>query len=96
MPGGIAWEGDRALIELKNINLDGISISEQIKKIDEEEQEQLFAIVNGDKENIKEEFWDVVQSWLGFLKIRCGITAEELMDYYPKHLEKIRFRPRQK
>ena len=39
------------------------------------------------------EFWDVVQAWLGVLA-KDNITADEVMAGYPKHLEKLKHRPR--
>jgi phosphoribosyl-ATP pyrophosphohydrolase len=83
-------------IELKNINLTGISEEEQWNKIREENTEFFIALSNKDKENAIEEFWDCVQTRLGILQIRLGITAEEVQTYYPQHLEKIKSRPRTK
>lgn len=45
------------------------------------------------RQNVISEFWDVVQAWLGVLA-KEGITADEVMAGYPKHLEKIKHRPR--
>ena len=39
------------------------------------------------------EFWDVVQAWLGVLA-KDNITAYDVMESYPKHLEKLKRRPR--
>ena len=46
------------------------------------------------RENLKEEFFDVMQSMLGLMH-KEGITAEEVMEGYSKHLEKIKNRPRE-
>lgn len=46
-----------------------------------------------DKFHAIEEFWDVVQATLGFMH-KFGISADEIMAAYPKHLEKIKNRPR--
>lgn len=83
-------------IELKNINLDGVTVIEELEKLREEQKELRKAVILKNRENIKEEFWDVMQSWMGFLQLKFNITAEELMEYYPKHLEKIKDRPRVK
>ena len=45
------------------------------------------------RQNVISEFWDVVQAWLGVLAIN-GINADEVMEGYSKHLEKIKNRPR--
>jgi phosphoribosyl-ATP pyrophosphohydrolase len=83
-------------IELKNIDLTGISEEEQWNKIAEENTEFFLALNNEDKANSVEEFWDCMQVRLGMLQIRLGITAEEVQAYYPKHLEKLKDRPRHK
>ena len=83
-------------IELRNIDLSGISIKEQLEKANEEERELLDALANRNKDNAIEEFWDCVQVRLGMLQIGLGITADEVMEGYQKHLEKIKNRPRGK
>ncbi|WP_238899341.1 hypothetical protein [Clostridium sp. YIM B02500] len=87
-------------IELKNIDLTGISELDQLDKIKEEEIEFREAFIEylqkQTKENklhVIEEFWDRVQSPLGLLNM-YGITAKEVQAYYPKHLEKLKDRPR--
>lgn len=82
-------------IELKNIDLDNISLKEQMEKVAEETKELQEAILNKPVENILEEFLDVVQANLGLLS-KFGISADRVMEYYPKHLEKLKFRPRVK
>jgi len=89
---GLKQEG----IILQNINLTGISIEEQQEKVIEEDNELIEAIVNRDRNNAIEEFWDVVQVRLGVLDMALGIKADEVMEYYPKHLEKLKSRPRKK
>ena len=86
------------MIELKNIDLSKVSMSEQTKKIIEERNELIdalngFYIEEDVKEHVIEEFWDLVQAYLGILDMYC-ITADEVMAGYPKHLEKIKHRPR--
>jgi len=80
-------------ISLKNINLEAISLRDQLEKIEEEEKEFYAAIVNMDRENMIEEFWDCMQSKLGMLN-KFGIGAQEIMESYQKHLVKIQNRPR--
>lgn len=82
-------------VELKNINLDGITQAEQIKKVYEEVDEFVQAILKGDVTNAVEEFFDVGQSCLGALQ-KMGLSADYVMSQYPKHLEKIKDRPRVK
>ena len=86
------------MIELKNIDLENVTLKEQYKKAAEEEAEYWEAL-NGfireidTKEHVIEEFWDWVQAELGILHKR-GITADEVMEGYDNHLEKIKNRPR--
>ena len=82
------------MIELKNIDLTGITAEQQIKKMFEEDNELFEAFLKSDVQNSMEEFWDVVQVRLGLLQIILGITADEIMNYYPKHLKKLENRPR--
>ena len=81
-------------IELRNINLENVSLSEQVSKVKEEDKEFLDAVRYEEEEHAIEEFWDKVQSSLGLLYKMRGITAEEVMQYYKYHLEKIKNRPR--
>lgn len=83
------------MIKLVNINLETVSLKEQIRKIDEEDTEFIRAIMGEDDEHIIEEFWDTVQARLGLLE-KIGIDANRVMEFYPKHLEKIKNRPRVK
>lgn len=90
------------MIELKNINLDNISIEEQYEKETEENIEFSNAILKYlvckneiTKEHVIEEFWDVVQVKIGVLQ-KYNITADEIMKGYKNHLEKIKNRPRVK
>lgn len=87
------------MIELKNIDLSKVTIVSQYSKAVEEENEYHEALSNfikqaDTKEHVIEEFFDWIQAELGILYKR-GITAEEVMLEYPKHLEKIKNRPRQ-
>lgn len=81
------------MIELKNIDLSKVPKEEQVEKVIEEFQEFWTAYNNKDKENLKEEFFDVMQSMLGLMH-KAGITAEEVMQGYSKHIVKIKNRPR--
>ena len=81
-------------IELKNINLENVTLIDQVSKVKEEDQEFLNAVRYEEEEHAIEEFWDKVQSSLGLLYKMRGITAEEVMQYYKYHLEKIKNRPR--
>lgn len=85
--------GNRS-IELKNIDLSKVVIEEQIDKVTEEESEFWQAYWNENRENMIEEFFDVMQSMLGLMH-KQGISAEEVMEGYSKHLEKIKNRPRE-
>lgn len=89
-------------IQLVNIDLTGWNGLEQYQKIEEELKEFDEAIVEyilhnteKNKANAIEEYFDVIQSALGLLAI-AGISAAEAMKEYPKHLKKIKDRPRHK
>lgn len=82
-------------VELKNINLEGITQGEQIQKIYEEVDEFVQAVIKGDITNAVEEYFDVLQSCLGALQ-KMGLSAEYVMSQYGKHLSKIKDRPRVK
>lgn len=87
-------------IQLKNIDLTGWDGPRQCRKIREELEE--FEEATADyivfntqksKDHAIEEYFDVLQSALGLLAI-VGISAEEVMNQYSKHLEKVKNRPR--
>lgn len=88
------------MIKLKNIDLSKITLCSQIKKSQEEDCELWESIQDYERDNIEsnrehviEEFWDRMQADLGVL-YKLGISAYEVMQYYPKHLEKLKHRPR--
>lgn len=83
-------------IELKNIDLSGISIKKQMCKVMEEDTEFLRALNSKNKKGIVEEIWDTFQVRIGLAYIKCGVTAKEIMEGYPIHLEKLPYRPRTK
>jgi NTP pyrophosphatase (non-canonical NTP hydrolase) len=88
-------------IQLKNIDLTGLSLVDELEKRDEEYKEFADAIItylydtNGiTKEHLKEEACDVIQVVLSVLKI-LDIEVEEITEYWnTKHLEKLKDRPR--
>lgn len=81
------------MIELKNINLENVTLMDQLLKVSEEKAEFRLAVIKNDSENAVEEFFDMMQAGLGALS-KMGMNAEYVMDQYPKHLEKIKNRPR--
>lgn len=83
-------------IKLKNIDLSGISIEKQMCKVIEEDTEFLRALNSKNKKGIVEEIWDTFQVRIGLAYIKCGVTAKEIMEGYPIHLEKLPYRPRVK
>lgn len=98
-------------IEIRNIDLAGITFTDELKKIDEERKEFEDALnenlylkaeqyskkaIDGSREHLKEEFCDVVQSHLSLMKI-LGIDIPEISEYWNAvHNEKIKNRPRRK
>lgn len=89
------FDSRRKGIELKNINLEGITQGEQIQKVYEETDEFVQAILKHDATNAVEEYFDVLQAGLGALQ-KMGLSADYVMSQYGKHLEKIKLRPRSK
>lgn len=83
------------MIQLKNIDLTNVTFVEEMEKVKEENEEFEQAIYKYDIDNAIEEFWDSVQSKLGALEY-LGVDASKVMKEYPKHLEKIKNRPRDK
>jgi phosphoribosyl-ATP pyrophosphohydrolase len=90
------------MIELKNINLTGISIGEQVKKVNEELEElsnatcdYMIEETEENKSHVIEEYFDLLQSALGMLD-KLGIKADEVMRHYSEHEEKLQSRPRKK
>ena len=86
------------MIKLVNIDLSKVDKLTQVLKAREEELEFFDALTDyvnekDTKEHVIEEYLDFMQSLLGTLQ-KEGITAEEVMEHYPKHLEKMRNRPR--
>lgn len=84
------------MIELKNIDLSEVSKTEQLAKFEEELDEFHGAVNYGTDDEVIDEGWDVVQSMLGVMLKERNITAYEFMEGYPKHLEKLKNRPRVK
>lgn len=89
-------------IILKNIDLTGISELDQMDKIKEEEIEFIEAFLyyinrrtEENKKHVIEELFDEFQTKLGILSM-YGISVEEVMKEYPKHLKKLEKRPRKK
>ena len=81
-------------IELKNIDLSGVSIEEQTSKVIEEDIEFLRALNSNSKKEVVEEIWDTFQVRMGLAYMKCEVTAKEIMEGYPIHLEKLPYRPR--
>ena len=88
-------------IVLKDLNLQEIRPSDEFLKVQEENKEFEMAVleclcnpIEENKLHAIEEFWDKVQSSLSYLQITLGITANEVMEQYHLHLEKIKNRPR--
>ena len=83
-------------IVLKNIDLSKTSSKEQLDKYYEELNEFRVALIDlhninakgNVKQHVIEEYFDVLQTGLGLLQ-KEGITAEEVMAEYPKHLKKM-------
>lgn len=82
-------------IELKNIDLSGVSIEEQTSKVIEEDIEFLRALNSNSKKEVVGEIWDTFQARIGLAYME-GVTARDIMNGYQIHLEKLKNRPRVK
>lgn len=76
-------------VELKNTGANETTLINQLRKVEEENDEFETAIIKNDINNAIEEFWDKVQSSLGALE-KIGIKADIVIEDYQKHLEKIK------
>ena len=88
-------------IELRNINLTGFTLIDEINKSEEERKELYEAIVEygyypgtESKKHLLEEACDNIQVMLSILKT-VGIDIQEIVSYWnTEHLRKIQLRPR--
>lgn len=85
---------EKLSIELKNIDISKVSKEGQLKKIFEEFSEVFHAIENESDEEVAAETLDLIQSVLGYVYKTRGVSANFIMEQYPKHLEKLKNRPR--
>jgi hypothetical protein len=89
------------LIEIKNIDLTGLTLVDELEKAEEEEKEFKEALITYlydtnevSREHLLEESCDKVQVILSTLKM-LDIDIEEITEYWnTKHLEKLKNRPR--
>ena len=88
-------------IELRNIDLTGLTLIDEMNKAEEERKELYEAIVEygyypttESRNNVKEEACDNIQVILSELKT-VGIDIQEIVEYWnTEHLRKIQLRPR--
>lgn len=88
-------------IELRNINLTGLTIVDELEKAEEEEEEFKQALITFlkdrhgiSREHLLEELCDTIQAKLSTMKV-IDIDIEEIVSYWNKvHNEKIKSRPR--
>ena len=88
-------------IELRNIDLTGLTLIDEINKAEEERKELYEAIVEygyypttESKKHLLEESCDNIQVMLSILKT-VGIDIQEIVSYWnTEHLRKIKLRPR--
>ena len=88
-------------IELRNINLTGLTLIDEINKAEEEQKELYEAIVEygyytslETEKHLLEEACDNIQVMLSILKT-VGIDIQEIVSYWnTEHLRKIKLRPR--
>ena len=88
-------------IELRNINLTGLTLIDEINKAEEERKELYEAMLEygyypttESKKHLLEESCDNIQVMLSILKT-VGIDIQEIVSYWnTEHLRKIKLRPR--
>lgn len=93
----------RNSIELRNIDLTGLTLIDEMNKAEEEQKELYEAIVEygyypttESRNHVKEEACDNIQVILSELKT-VGIDIQEIVSYWnTEHLSKIKNRPRVK
>lgn len=91
------------LIGIKNIDLSGISIAEELRKLNEEQielQDSFYELLSipteSNKEHFAEELCDQFQASLSLAKL-MGIDIKYIANHWnTKHKEKLRSRPRKK
>lgn len=87
-------------IDLRNVDLGGISIDEEISKFHEELKEVMSVINNKDLDSsinhATEELFDMLQVGLGLIQLKYKKDAENVMRLYQYHLIKLENRPRVK
>ena len=85
-------------IELKNINLNGLTLEDEIKKFEEEYKEFMNVITGKDNDtsffHAVEEMFDMVQAALGVIFLKYKKKASAVMRLYQYHELKIMNRPR--
>lgn len=90
-------------VNLKNIDITGLTLVDELVKAEEEEKEFQQALIaylydtNGiSREHLLEELCDTIQVKLSIMKT-IDIDIEEIVEYWnSKHLEKLKNRPREK
>lgn len=90
-------------ITLRNINLEGLTLVDELVKEEEEEKEFTQALISYlydkhevSREHLLEELCDTIQVKLSIMKT-IDIDVEEIVGYWnTKHLEKLPLRPRKK
>ena len=88
-------------IELRNIDLTGLTLIDEMNKAEEERKELYEAIVEygyypetESKKHLLEESCDNIQVMLSILKT-VGIDTQEIVEYWnTEHLRKVQLRPR--
>lgn len=95
VPSGLPLKSS---IELKNIDLKGITLNTEIEKLKEEFNE-FMNVINGKDEDTSffhavEEMFDVVQAALGVIFLKYKKKASAVMRLYQYHELKIMNRPR--
>lgn len=89
------------MIELKNIDLSKVTDEQQLEKLFEEFDEVIAIITDSDLEDnsfehFTEEAFDLLQVCIGIAEKKYKKNANDIMKQYPRHLEKLKNRPRNK
>lgn len=73
---------------LNKLNLGNLTLSDEVCKFTEEQQEFKIAVRNNDRSNMIEEFFDVIQAMTGVMQ-KVGISDEELKEGLTRHNKKL-------
>lgn len=81
-------KSDSNLYKLNKLDLSKYGIADEAIKLSEEHHEFQVAAVKDDRENMLEEFFDVIQAAVGVMQ-KANITDEEIREGLVRHNKKL-------